>query len=102
MPTDLVATLGAIAMVYSLAAGNAMLLQVRTMLRRGSSEDVSVGFLVTTSGGYLIWLLYGFGIGSMPLIIADVIGLVTSVVAVVVAMRLRCGNFPAWVPVRCE
>ncbi len=45
-------------------------------------------FLATTSGGYLIWLLYGLGIGSMPLIVADAVGLARSLVAVAVAFRL--------------
>ena len=89
MPTDLVSILGATATAYSLAAGGALLLQVRTMRRRGSSRDVSVAFLATTSGGYLIWLLYGAGIGSMPLIVSDAIGLVCSLATVVVALRLR-------------
>src|SRR5688500_5483729 len=86
---DPVSTLGASATAYSLAAGGALLLQVRTMRRRGSSRDVSVAFLGTTSGGYLIWLLYGVGIGSLPLIVSDAIGLVCSLVTVVVALRLR-------------
>jgi uncharacterized protein with PQ loop repeat len=86
---DPVSTLGAGATAYSLAAGGALLLQVRTMRRRGSSRDVSVGFLATTSGGYLIWLLYGVGISSFPLIVSDAIGLVCSLVTVTVALRLR-------------
>jgi MtN3 and saliva related transmembrane protein len=87
--TEVVSTLGASATAYSLAAGTALLLQVRTMLRRGSSQDVSLTFLGTTSGGYLIWLLYGLGIGSMPLIVSDAVGLACSLVAVAVAFRLR-------------
>ena len=87
--TDVVSTLGASATAYSLAAGTALLLQVRTMLRRRSSQDVSLTFLGTTSGGYLIWLLYGLGIGSMPLIVSDAVGLACSLVAVAVAVRLR-------------
>jgi uncharacterized protein with PQ loop repeat len=86
---DPVSVLGAGATAYSLAAGAALLLQVRTMRRRGSSRDVSVGFLATTSGGYLIWLLYGLGINSCPLIASDAIGLVCSLFTVGVAVRLR-------------
>jgi uncharacterized protein with PQ loop repeat len=91
---DPVSILGAGATAYSLAAGGALLLQVRTMQRRGSSRDVSVGFLATTSGGYLIWLLYGIGISSFPLIASDAIGLVCSLFTVAVALRLR-GPLPA-------
>ena len=87
--TDVVSALGASATAYSLAAGTSLLLQVRTMLRRESSEDVSLTFLGTTSGGYLIWLLYGLSIASIPLIVSDAIGLASSLAAVVVAWRLR-------------
>jgi uncharacterized protein with PQ loop repeat len=87
--TDVVSTLGASATAYSLAAGTSLLLQVRTMLQRESSEDVSLIFLGTTSGGYLIWLLYGLGIASVPLIVSDAIGLASSLAALVVAWRLR-------------
>ena len=86
---DPAATLGAAATIYSLMAGTALLLQMRTMLRSASSRDVSVTFLATTTGGYLIWLLYGMAIGSMPLIVSDAIGLATSLAALAVATLLR-------------
>jgi uncharacterized protein with PQ loop repeat len=94
MFTDPVSTLGAGATIYSIAAGSALMLQVRTMRRRGSSEDVSIAFLATTCGGYLIWLLYGIGISSMPLIVSDLIGLVCSLITVSVAWRLRRKGSP--------
>jgi len=87
--TDPAATLGAAATAYSLLAGTALLLQMRAMLRSASSRDVSVAFLATTSGGYLIWLLYGLAINSMPLVVSDAIGLVSSLAALVVAGLLR-------------
>jgi uncharacterized protein with PQ loop repeat len=94
MFSDPVSTLGAGATIYSIAAGSALLLQVRTMQRRGSSEDVSIAFLATTCGGYLIWLLYGIGINSMPLIVSDLIGLACSLITVSVALRLRRTGSP--------
>jgi uncharacterized protein with PQ loop repeat len=89
MPTDLVSTLGASATAYSVAAGTTLLLQMRTMIRRGSSGDVSVAFLAATNGGYLVWLLYGLGIGSFPLVVSDAVGLVCGIAALVAAVRLR-------------
>ena len=89
MLSDPVQALGAAATAYSLAAGAALLLQVRTMLLRASSRDVSIAFLATASGGYLIWLLYGLAIDSMPLIVSDAIGLVSSLAALTVAGLLR-------------
>jgi uncharacterized protein with PQ loop repeat len=87
--SDPASTLGATATAYSVIAGAALLLQMRTMLLRASSRDVSIGFLATASGGYLIWLLYGLAIDSMPLIFSDAIGLASSLAAVTVAGLLR-------------
>jgi uncharacterized protein with PQ loop repeat len=91
MFSDPVSALGAGATAYSVAAGTAMLLQARTMWRRGSSRDVSIAFLGSTCVGYLIWLLYGIGIGSFALIFADAIGLVCGLVSVSAALWLRRG-----------
>jgi len=89
MQTELVTAIGAAATAYSVAAGLTLLLQARAMLSRGSSRDVSITFLASTSGGYLVWLVYGIGIGSLPLILADSVGAVCSAVAVLVAVRMR-------------
>jgi hypothetical protein len=70
MPTDLVSTLGASATAYSVAAGMTLLLQMRTMIRRGR-------------------FFYGLGIGSFPLVVSDAVGLVCGIAALVVAVRLR-------------
>ena len=36
---------------------------------RGTSVDVSVRFLAVYVGGFAIWLLYGLGIGDLPVIV---------------------------------
>jgi uncharacterized protein with PQ loop repeat len=56
-------------------------------VRRGSSCDVSARFLATYAGGYVIWLFYGLGIGSMPLILVDAAGLVCGVVMLTITLR---------------
>ena len=101
MPAEMITALGAAAAAYSVAAGTTLLLQAQVMRRRGSSREVSIAFLASTTGGYLIWLLYGIGIGSLPLILADAIGLVCGGIAVGVAASLRRSPRPE-VPDRTE
>ena len=36
---------------------------------RGTSVDVSVRFFAVYVGGFAIWLLYGLGIGDLPVIV---------------------------------
>jgi uncharacterized protein with PQ loop repeat len=75
--------------VYGVWAACASLLQVRRMVRRECSDDVSLGFLGTLVGGYLIWLLYGIRLGDLPLIVVDGVGLLTASAACHVAIGLR-------------
>jgi hypothetical protein len=41
---------------------------------RGTSEDVSLSSLAMYVGGYTLWLVYGLAIGSVPLVMVDVVG----------------------------
>jgi hypothetical protein len=81
--------LGLTATIYGMGAAATVLLQARQMVKRGSSCDVSAGFLAAYAGGYLVWLLYGLSIASVPLIVVDAAGLVGGMATLVVALRLR-------------
>ena len=63
--------LGTAATVYGVLAALKSLLQTRQMLARRTSRDVSALFLASYAGGYAIWLAYGLGTGSIPLIVVD-------------------------------
>ena len=81
--------LGAAATVYGVLAALKSLLQTRQMLARRSSRDVLAGFLASYVGGYAIWLAYGAGTGSLPLIIVDTVGLLCGGLTLAVALSLR-------------
>jgi uncharacterized protein with PQ loop repeat len=83
------ALIGAIVTVYGVFGAAASLLQARQMQRRECSDDVSLGFLGSLLGGYVIWLLYGITVGDLPLIVVDVVGLLAGSVAYRVAIRQR-------------
>jgi len=67
--------MGTAATLYGVGAAAAALLQARQVVRRKQSCDVSARFFASYVGGYAIWLLYGVSIGSMPLILVDLVGL---------------------------
>jgi uncharacterized protein with PQ loop repeat len=77
------------ATLYGVGAAAAVLLQLRQMLERRSSCDVSARFFAVYTGGYVIWLLYGLSIASVPLIVVDVVGLLCGGATLAVALRLR-------------
>ena len=80
---------GTVAAVYGVLGALKSLLQVRQMLARRSSGDVSTGFLASYTGGYAIWLAYGLSTGSIPLIVVDAVGLLCGGLTLAVALSLR-------------
>ena len=81
--------LGAAATLYGLGGAFSVLLQARRMHVRGTSGDVSVRFFAVYVGGFAVWLLYGIGIGDVPVIVVHAVGLLCGTVTLAVALRLR-------------
>jgi len=81
--------LGAAATLYGLGGALSVLLQARQMHVRGTSGDVSVRFLAVYVGGFAVWLLYGLGIGDVPVIVVHSVGLLCGTITLAVALRLR-------------
>src|ERR1035437_8941020 len=75
--------------IYGVIGAMSSLLQVRRMLRTRSSDDVSLAFLLVYCGGYLMWLVYGLAVSSLPLIIVDVAGLLISAGTLSFTINLR-------------
>lgn len=67
----------------------APLLQLRRMLRRRSSEDVSIGYLVVLLPGFSLWASYGIASGDLALVLPNVVAAVIAGLTIVVAVRLR-------------
>jgi uncharacterized protein with PQ loop repeat len=59
------------------------------MIRRHSSADVSVGYLVVLVPGFALWVAYGIASSDIALVVPNVVALVVASVAVVCALRLR-------------
>src|SRR5580693_4589562 len=85
--------LGTLATVYGVLAALKSLLQTRQMLARRTSGDVSALFLASYAGGYAVWLAYGLGSGSLPLIVVDAVGLLCAGLTLAVALSLRGSLF---------
>jgi uncharacterized protein with PQ loop repeat len=81
--------IGAAATFYGACAAAAALLQARQIARRRRSCDVSARFFASYVGGYAIWLLYGVGIESFPLILVDLVGLLCGGFTLAITLSLR-------------
>jgi MtN3 and saliva related transmembrane protein len=84
--------------LYGVGAAASALLQARQTLRRKRSCDVSARFFASYVGGYAIWLLYGLSIGSVPLILVDLAGLLCGgfTLAITLAMRGSLAHPRTW------
>ena len=57
--------------------------------RSKSAEDISFGMFALFSVGVFLWILYGIGIGSPPVIIANAVTLVMAVMILVFKIRYK-------------
>src|SRR5918998_2942528 len=89
MSPEATQVLGAAATVYGLGGAFSVLLQARQAHVRGTSGDVSARFFAVYVGGFAVWLLYGLGIGSIPIILDHAVGLLCGTVTLAVMLRLR-------------
>ena len=81
--------MGTAATLYGVGAAAAVLLQARQIVRRKRSCDVSARFFAAYVGGYAIWLLYGVSIGSLPLVLVDLVGLLCGGFTLAITLALR-------------
>jgi MtN3 and saliva related transmembrane protein len=65
------------------------ILQIRKMVQRGSSSDVSVGYFAVLIVGFMLWTTYGVSIDNLALVIPNSVALVVAVTTVVIAFRYR-------------
>ena len=66
-----------------------MLPQIIKSWKTRSVGDLSLGMVILYFFNCLLWLTYGVLIGAMPVIIANGVGLVISIVQVVLKVRYR-------------
>lgn len=93
MTPETIRALGAVATAYGLGGALSVLLQARQMYVRGTSCDVSARFLAVYVGGFAVWLLYGLGIGSVPIILVHAVGLLCGTVTLSVLLWLRTSRW---------
>jgi hypothetical protein len=64
-------------------------LQIRRMLVRRSSEDLSLGYFGVLLPGFALWIGYGWTRGDWALVVPNTAAFVVSAVTVAVALLLR-------------
>ena len=81
--------LGIAAATFGVAMGLSPLLQLRRVVARGSSADVSVPYLGVLLIGFVLWLAYGVSIDNWALIVPNTIAAIVAGLTIAVARRYR-------------
>jgi MtN3 and saliva related transmembrane protein len=77
------------AATWGLVMALAPILQIRTILRRRSSRDVSMGYLAVLLLGFALWAAYGASSRNLALIVPNSLAFCTGIAALAVAARFR-------------
>ncbi len=74
---------------YGLFMAASPALQIRLMLRRRSSEGVSLGYFGVLLGGFVLWFAYGLAHGDVPILITNAVAGAMALLAIAVGLRFR-------------
>jgi MtN3 and saliva related transmembrane protein len=84
MLENFVELLAILATVFGIVMSSANFPQAFKIFRRKSSADVSLATYIMLLPGATIWFLYGVGLGNLPLIVTNIIGMI-SCISVIIA-----------------
>jgi uncharacterized protein with PQ loop repeat len=87
-------TLGVAAAAWGVLMAISPLLQIRRMVERRSSADVSIAYLAVLEFGFLLWVGYGIALGNPVIFIPNSVAALVGVATMVVAWVLRHGPSP--------
>jgi MtN3 and saliva related transmembrane protein len=85
-PLDLIGSAAALSTTVS------FLPQIFRVWQRKSARDISLTMFLLFSFGLACWLVYGIGIGSLPIIVANVVTLTLALA--ILALKLRYDRKP--------
>lgn len=81
------AMIDSIGLIAGLLTTTAFIPQILKIYRTKSGKDVSSRMFFIFSAGVALWLVYGILIGSVPIIVANVVTLILSVI--ILALKFR-------------
>ncbi|MBB2946753.1 uncharacterized protein with PQ loop repeat [Actinoplanes lutulentus] len=81
--------LGIAAGLWGVVMAIAPVLQIRRMIVRRSSADLSLGYFAVLLPGFALWFAYGWTRQDWPLVIPNVIAFTVSIITVIIGLWLR-------------
>ena len=87
--------LGLAAAAWGVLMAVSPLLQIRRMVARQSSADVSIAYLAVLEFGFLLWVGYGIAQGNPVILVPNTVAAIVGAATIAVAWFLRSGPTPA-------
>jgi uncharacterized protein with PQ loop repeat len=81
--------LGVIAASWAVIMALAPVLQIREIVRQGSSRGISIGYLAVLLVGFALWVAYGVSRGDAPLVVPNALAFAVMACTIAVAVRAR-------------
>jgi MtN3 and saliva related transmembrane protein len=81
--------LGAVAASWGVLMALSPILQIRRMLERRSSADVSIADLSVLELGFTLWIAYGIALGNAALVVPNSVAFVVGAGTIAIAIRYR-------------
>jgi MtN3 and saliva related transmembrane protein len=81
--------LAVVAASWGVVMALAPLLQIRRMLERRSSADVSTAYLAVLEVGFVLWIVYGLSIGNPAIVVPNVVAFTIGTATIGVVLRFR-------------
>lgn len=84
--------LAAVAASWGVLMAISPLLQIRRMLERRSSADVSIAYLSVLQIGFTLWIAYGVALGNLALVVPNSVAFLIGAATIGVAVAYRRGR----------
>ena len=67
------------------------ILQLRRILERRSSADISIASMAVLQVGFTLWMAYGFALGNLAIILPNSVAFMVGAATLAIALRFRNG-----------
>jgi uncharacterized protein with PQ loop repeat len=81
--------LGVAAAAWGVLMAISPLLQIRRILERRSSADVSIAYLAVLQIGFMLWVGYGLALGNLAIVVPNSVAFLVGVATILIALRFR-------------
>jgi uncharacterized protein with PQ loop repeat len=85
-------TLAVFAATWGVAMALSPILQIRRMLDRRSSADLSLAYLSVLQVGFTLWVAYGISLGNAAIFVPNAVAFAVGLVTIALAARYRGGD----------